>query len=194
MSPMFKNKDRGFTRTLEGSSVSRQSQRGFTLIELLVVIAIIGILSSVVLAALSGARERAQITRTVSDFEQIETAMTMWMQNTGRTSWPVPSDIGGSGNYPIDDMVDNTSFGDYLTSVPETHFGDGQYLYRNDGNEFSCENDDPRYSSVHIRLNDVDSDIASDIQEIIEDDDNDDCGKVRYGGNLYFSLSNSQSF
>lgn len=45
--------------------------RGFTLIELLVVIAIIGLLSSIVLASLNGARAKSRDARRMSDVKQM---------------------------------------------------------------------------------------------------------------------------
>jgi prepilin-type N-terminal cleavage/methylation domain-containing protein len=55
-----------------------KQQRGFTLIELLVVIAIIGILSSVVLASLNGARKKGRDARRISDVKQIQLALEMF--------------------------------------------------------------------------------------------------------------------
>ena len=52
--------------------------RGFTLIELLVVIAIIGMLASVVLASMSGVRERTRDTRRLQDLRNIQTALELY--------------------------------------------------------------------------------------------------------------------
>jgi prepilin-type N-terminal cleavage/methylation domain-containing protein len=52
-----------------------QKQKAFTLIELLIVIAIIGILASIVLVSLSGARTKAQLTDIQSFGRQITKAL-----------------------------------------------------------------------------------------------------------------------
>jgi prepilin-type N-terminal cleavage/methylation domain-containing protein len=61
------------------------SARGFTLIELLVVIAIIGLLSSIVLASLSSARQKSRDARRLADIRQLQTALELYANDNGGT-------------------------------------------------------------------------------------------------------------
>ena len=101
----------------------KMKSRGFTLIELLVVIAIIGVLSSVVLAGLGVARQRANDARRLSDMHEVVQALEMYA-NDHSGLYPIsppPDPLNGpcGGNGGSDGCLGNlTVLTPYITKLP----------------------------------------------------------------------------
>lgn len=99
-----------------------KKQSGFTLIELLVVIAIIGLLSSIVLASLNGARAKARDARRKQDLVQIRTALEMYFNDKGSYPLAYPSVWGGVSTVPCGSGNGQTSgSGAYISGLTPTY-------------------------------------------------------------------------
>jgi prepilin-type N-terminal cleavage/methylation domain-containing protein len=74
-----------------------KNKSGFTLVELLVVIAIIGILSSVVLASVRSARNKAYYNRALWEFRNINTALMLYLDDYGTYPPDATRDVAPTG-------------------------------------------------------------------------------------------------
>lgn len=78
-----------------------KNQKGFTLIELLVVIAIIGLLASVVLLALSSARQKSRDAKRLADIRQLASALELYFNDNSRYPTGAEFATGTSGSGTI---------------------------------------------------------------------------------------------
>lgn len=121
-----------------------KTNKGFTLIELLVVIAIIGLISTIAMISISGARAKARVARRLSDLDSIRTALEMYY--TENNAYP-----STANNWRIDCMPNRQFFDNYIPDLapkyvgilphdPKTKCsggnGDYYYAYRSNGQNY----------------------------------------------------------
>ena len=86
-------------------------ENGFTLVELLVVISIIGILATIVLTSLTGARQKTYDTKRLSQVEQLQKAL--FLYNLDNNTYPGGSYPGGWASNCIDAPSQATKYANW---------------------------------------------------------------------------------
>jgi len=127
----------------------------FTLIELLVVIAVIGMLSSIVLVSMRGAREKARIAKAQSEIRQLVTAMYLYKDIHGELP-PIGDNCSACSNPcssswtgVIDALINAGLLGQRIDRDPW-----GNYYCYDDNDNVCCGCCSPLYSMGPNGIND----------------------------------------
>ena len=102
------------------------NSRGFTLIELLVVVAIIGLLASIVLASLNGARAKGRDAKRLQEIHSIQTALELYRSSNG--VYPYGCFSSQNANYGFGTSWSFLSSA-YIGSMPLDPINTGDYGY-----------------------------------------------------------------
>lgn len=125
-------------------------RRGFTLIELLVVIAIIGVLASVLVAAVGSARENARVARAKSDIRSLQSAFEIYYLTTGEYP-PAGDACSGCSNpcssAPWNTVVSALQGASAMTAPPTQDPWGVPYCYDDNYREPNCSYNTKLWSS-----------------------------------------------
>ncbi len=118
-------------------------QKGFTLIELLVVIAIIGILASVILAALGSARSKGRDANRIESIHQMQAALELYYNDNLKYPTTGSAWFGNCSNFGSHPLTGPTGYIPNLapTYMPELPVDPQQlptacFAYRSDGTDY----------------------------------------------------------
>lgn len=172
-------------RAQKSSRHCQKTSSGFTLIELLVVIAIIGLLSSVVLVNLVGAREKARDARRLQDLDALVQAIEIY--NINNDGYPGDGDGGGAEISPkcSSDLKDDLVNSGYFSVVPEDPAEDSNCFSTGEGNDlaffYGWDSDHCCEGSYCISINRLETQWAIDIlAQKYPDNDGDKSNGIQY--------------
>jgi general secretion pathway protein G len=116
------------TRSANLDAIRHPLSAAFTLIELLVVISIIGILISLTLFGIQGARKSSRDAKRKADLETIRSALEIYRDDVG--AYPTTLSFGSSLTY----APTNTT---YMEEVPQEVLSDRNYAYSSSGTTYT---------------------------------------------------------